>query len=280
MTDNLETIQLLENKYVNTIRPLLSQTKFEQEFLINNNNNSNNNKPNIVKKSKKNILVLLKSLNPIRLLNVFTIFNLIAEYNIKQDLVADILSGITVGIMHVPAGLAYGTLTSLNAVNGLYVSFYSGITYILFGTSKHLSVGTYAVVSLMVYSAISKCELIYLETDDYLKFKNSLVNNSNNDNENADHIMKFKLKVATSLAFWCGLIQVLLAILRFGTIYKFLSNAMLRGFTTSAACIVFTTQIQHILGIYPKKNKSNLPVLKLLIVNIFTKFQNYFKNIF
>jgi MFS superfamily sulfate permease-like transporter len=92
--------------------------------------------------------------------------------------------------------------------------------------------------------------------------------------------MKFKLKVATSLAFWCGLIQVLLAILRFGTIYKFLSNAMLRGFTTSAACIVFTTQIQHILGIYPKKNKSNLPVLKLLIVNIFTKFQIYFKNIF
>jgi MFS superfamily sulfate permease-like transporter len=33
-------------------------------------------------------------------------------------------------------GLAYGALTSLNPVNGLYVSFYSGCTYILFGTSK------------------------------------------------------------------------------------------------------------------------------------------------
>ena len=73
--DNLETIQLLENKYVKQIRPLLSQTKFNQEFSIKTNHNKNHN----------HITSIFKYINPIRILNVFTIFNLIAEYNILCD---------------------------------------------------------------------------------------------------------------------------------------------------------------------------------------------------
>lgn len=45
---------------------------------------------------------LLSSLDPRRLLGIFTILNLITEYNVKKDLVADIFSGLTVGIMHIP----------------------------------------------------------------------------------------------------------------------------------------------------------------------------------
>lgn len=54
--------------------------------------------------------------------------------------------------------------------------------------------------------------------------------------------------------------------LRIGKFYKYLSTAMLRGFTTAAVCYVFTAQLQHIFGIYPK-TRSNLPILKLLFVN-------------
>lgn len=101
-------------------------------------------------------------------------------------------------------------MTSLNAVNGLYVSFYSSVVYVLFGTSKHLSVGTYAVVSLMVYSTINRLELKYLETNEYLDFKKSIANTTDLDTQlDNDHIMQFRLKVATSLAFWCGIIQVI-----------------------------------------------------------------------
>ena len=69
-------------------------------------------------------------------------------------------------------------MAGLPAINGLYVSFFAIVMYLLLGTSKHLShgkttfasirfyftenssrfskSGTYAIVSLMIFSAIEK----------------------------------------------------------------------------------------------------------------------------
>lgn len=90
------------------------------------------------------------------------------------------------------------------------MSFYSSITYVLFATSKHLSIGTYAVVSLMVYSTINRLENDYIVTNKYSDFTRSLNNLSREDvnSQNEQHILDFRLRVATSLTFWCGLIQV------------------------------------------------------------------------
>ena len=41
-------------------------------------------------------------LNPMNIVNLFTVFNLIASYDFKKTLVADLLSGLTVGVMHIP----------------------------------------------------------------------------------------------------------------------------------------------------------------------------------
>jgi len=128
--------------------------------------------------------------------------------------------------MHIPAGLAYGALTDLNPVNGIYTSFFSGITYILFGTSRHLSVGTYAVTSLMVYSCISRVEQKYsLDSMDSLSMNNNsnltaFNSYTNETNLNSSFIFggvsikdedvnyQLKLRISSSLAFWCGAFQV------------------------------------------------------------------------
>ena len=186
-----------------------------------------------------------------KLLSLFTIFDLIAGYDYKRNLIADLLSGLTVGVMHIPAALAYGALTSLNPVNGLYSSFYPGITYVLFGTSRQLSVGTFAVISLMVYSTVNRMEnenpivMPFMNTtldgDDELAGNLAAANSTLVSLRNDSMLMmeslqqEFKLKIATSLAFWCGLIQVLMAILQIGNIYKYFSLPLLRGFTTAAA---------------------------------------------
>jgi MFS superfamily sulfate permease-like transporter len=54
--------------------------------------------------------------------------------------------------------MAYSLMAGLPPVYGLYVSFFTVMAYFLFGTSRHLSLGTYGVVSLMVKSSISKFE--------------------------------------------------------------------------------------------------------------------------
>ena len=52
--------------------------------------------------------------------------------------------------------MAYGLLASLPPINGLYVSFFPVLIYAMFGTTPHMSVGTFAVISLMIGAAIDK----------------------------------------------------------------------------------------------------------------------------
>lgn len=51
------------------------------------------------------------------------------------------MAGVTVGIVHVPQGIAYAILANVPAVYGLYTSFFGVLFYSFFGTSKHVSVG-------------------------------------------------------------------------------------------------------------------------------------------
>uniref|UniRef100_A0A915BY80 STAS domain-containing protein n=1 Tax=Parascaris univalens TaxID=6257 RepID=A0A915BY80_PARUN len=74
----------------------------------------------------------------------------------KNDLITDIIAGLTVGVLCVPQAMAYASLANVNAVIGLYTSFFPTITYAIFGTSKHITLGMFAVVALMVGNAVDR----------------------------------------------------------------------------------------------------------------------------
>lgn len=78
-------------------RPIYTQKQFDEKFEIKNPNNT----------KKSTVKALLKALDPRRILNLFTILRLITEYNFKNDLIVDLFSGLTVGIMHIPVVSQY-----------------------------------------------------------------------------------------------------------------------------------------------------------------------------
>ncbi|MDH3243531.1 MAG: SulP family inorganic anion transporter, partial [Saprospiraceae bacterium] len=68
----------------------------------------------------------------------------------------DLLAGFTVAIMVIPQGMAYALLAGLPPIYGLYSSIVPLILYVVFGTSRQLSVGPVAIVSLLVLASLSK----------------------------------------------------------------------------------------------------------------------------
>jgi MFS superfamily sulfate permease-like transporter len=58
--------------------------------------------------------------------------------------------------MTIPQSMGYALLAAVPGYYGLYTSLFPVIIYFLFGTSRHVSIGTMALGSLVIRTAIEK----------------------------------------------------------------------------------------------------------------------------
>lgn len=243
--DEVDRITLDEMVVVE--RPIYTEYDFQQDF-----EESERPKKNPGTWAKSKIRKCHCTLSCVKgfLLNLFPFLRILRGYNVKSDLLSDVISGLTVGIMHIPQGMAYGQLSTLPPVFGLYVSFFPVILYFFLGTSRHVSIGTFAVISLMVGSVVDKgmaAKGIQLHT-----WNETIESNGNTTYEimsNEAEVLQAKLEFAMAVTFAAGCVQLLLGCMRLGFLTVYLSDPLVSGFTTGAACHVFTSQIKHIFGI-------------------------------
>ncbi len=143
------------------------------------------------------------------------------RYN-SGNMMDDSVAAVIVAIMLIPQSLAYALLAGLPAEMGLYASIFGLLVYGLFGTSTSLSVGPVAVISLMTAAALE--QVAEAGTPDYIS-------------------------AAYTLAFLCGILLLVLGVLRLGYLTNFLSHPVIAAFITASAIIIGAGQLQHILGI-------------------------------
>ncbi|KAM4821364.1 solute carrier family 26 member 6 [Thomomys bottae] len=165
------------------------------------------------------------------LLQHFPILAWLPRYPVRDWLLGDLLSGLSVAIMQLPQGLAYALLAGLPPVYGLYSSFYPVFIYFLFGTSRHISVGTFAVMSVMVGSVV----------ESQSQNENFPVNGTEADD--------YRVQVASTLSILVGLFQVGLGLVHFGFVVTYLSEPLVRSYTTAASVQVFISQLKYVFGI-------------------------------
>lgn len=90
------------------------------------------------------------------LLDSVPILKWLPKYQIKDWLLGDMMSGLIVGILLVPQSIAYSLLAGQDPIYGLYTSFFSSIIYTLLGTSRHISVGIFGVLCLLVGQVVDR----------------------------------------------------------------------------------------------------------------------------
>lgn len=136
--------------------------------------------------------------------------------------------GLTVGIMLVPQGMAYATLSSLPPIYGLYASTIAGYVYTLFGTSGQLTLGPVALVSLFMSETFTSLGIPLTEKD-----KDPILN------EQAKYHTYVRGQMCAVVSFCAAILLCGMALFRVGSLMKFISPSVLTGFVTGSAVYIF-----------------------------------------
>ncbi|CAG0893743.1 unnamed protein product [Darwinula stevensoni] len=178
------------------------------------------------------------------LYSLFPILYWLPRYKVKQDLLPDIIAGCTVAIMHIPQGMGYALLANVPPVQGIYLAVFPVLIYVIMGTSRHASMGSFAVVCLMTGKVVAQFQ-------DELNKVNPVPGDSNFTSSKDEELIHahHAIQIASALALSMGLFQVLMGIFQMGRLTVFLSDTLVSAFTTGAAVHVMTSQMKLIFGL-------------------------------
>uniref|UniRef100_A0A1I7SGV5 Sulfate_transp domain-containing protein n=1 Tax=Bursaphelenchus xylophilus TaxID=6326 RepID=A0A1I7SGV5_BURXY len=170
--------------------------------------------------------------------SLLPILEWLPAYRWKEDFMSDLIAGVTVGIMVVPQGMAYASLANVPPVVGLYANFIAIFIYMFFGTSRHISVGTFAVASMMVGNA------------QIIQFENFNATMSAWEPQMTKFgVAVSPLTLTSSLTLGVGVAQLVMGLFRLAFLTKYISDPLVSGFTTGAAMHVFMSQVPKAMGI-------------------------------
>lgn len=161
---------------------------------------------------------------------------------------SDINAAVVVTVLLIPQSLAYAMLAGMPAEVGLYASILPLILYAVFGTSRDLSVGPVAIVSLMTAATLGS--ITTQGSPDYLM-------------------------AAVVLSLLCGLMLLAMGLLKLGFIANYLSHTVISGFITASGMIIALSQLGHILGI-KTSGDNTLDILHSLFTDIANTNSNTF----
>ncbi len=156
------------------------------------------------------------------------------------DLRNDAIAAVVVAVMLIPQALGLALVAGVPAQAGLYAAMAGLSIYALFGSSRTLSVGPVAVLSLMTAAALSR---LSLETP-------------------AEYAA-----AALSLAFLTGAILLLASLLRLGFVANFIPRPVLVAFVTASAILIALSQMDLLFKV-PVSGSNALAMFASLLANL------------
>lgn len=132
----------------------------------------------------------------------------------------DVFAGVTVAAVAVPQAIAYAKIFGMPAEMGLYTAIVMTTVGALLDSSKQLINGPTNAISIAMLSALASID--------------------GDENRRAAAIL---------MALLVGLIQTAISLFRFGDLSRFISHAVIVGFTLGASILLLMDQLKNILGI-------------------------------
>ncbi|XP_048519697.1 sodium-independent sulfate anion transporter [Dendroctonus ponderosae] len=151
----------------------------------------------------------------------------------KEDIIADFVAGITVGMTMIPQSVAYAGLAGLQPQYGLYTAFIGSFTYVFFGSVKEVSIGPTSLMALLTFS----------------------------------YVVGRPVEYVILLTFLAGCIELAMGLFKLGFLVDFMSPCLTSGFTSATSIIIIISQLKGFLGI-SIKNNSTFPALQEVLSKV------------
>ncbi|MDP1552125.1 MAG: SulP family inorganic anion transporter [Methanobacteriaceae archaeon] len=161
------------------------------------------------------------------------------NYN-KEWLRPDIIAGITVGAFTIPEVIAFVSLANLPPEVGLYSAMVALLVYMVFGSSRQLSMGPTSTLSILVGATLGS--LMIPNISQYLM-------------------------IVSIIAVAAGVLALISWALKMGFIVKFISKTVLTGFLAGIALFIASGQLPKLFGI-PGTSGNFFDRIYYIIINI------------
>ncbi|KAI7854048.1 sulfate transporter family-domain-containing protein [Circinella umbellata] len=155
--------------------------------------------------------------------SLFPILHWIHRYNIAW-LLRDLIAGVTVGIVVVPQSMGYAKIAELPAEYGLYTAFVGLSVYCFFATSKDISIGPTAVMSLLLGQTIIR-------------------------GTTAEGSTITGPEIAVTFSLIAGAAILFIGLVRLGILVDFIPGPVIAGFMTGSAITITCSQLKGLTGI-------------------------------
>jgi SulP family sulfate permease len=130
-----------------------------------------------------------------------------------------LIAGLTVATLAVPQAMAYALIAGLPPEHGLYTAIVMTLVGALFDSSRQLINGPTNAISIALLSALAPIP--------------------------ADQ----RLAAAIAMALLVGLVQTGITLMRLGDLTRYISHAVIVGFTLGAAVLIVLDQMKNLLGL-------------------------------
>lgn len=149
----------------------------------------------------------------------------------------DFLAGVTTGILAVPQGMAFALIAHVPPEHGLYAMIVPTIVAALIRSSPFLVTGATNTSALVIGALVASFAV-----------------------GPGDAVPMMLL-----ITLLMGVIQVTAGVLKLGVFGRYVSQAVLVGFTLGAATLIFTDQIRNVLGIAVESSPRLLHSIEALV---------------
>ncbi|NXT19446.1 S26A8 protein, partial [Syrrhaptes paradoxus] len=176
-------------------------------------------------------------------LKMFPVFSWLFSYQFREWFLRDVHAGISVGMFQIPQVLLGLWLTRLPlpSINGFLAAFSCSMTYVLFGTSQHISIGSFSILNVMATNVLNT-----------LNFSTTLSFHGSQNNFSDPTFMKDYMKVLTfsaSVTLLTGIFQLLLACSCLGFVTAYVPKTLVDAYLAAAALHVIVSQLTFIFDI-------------------------------